>query len=152
MKPSRVGFVRADDTIEMVSKDSQLHTLCVRGAAFFSLPFPDPDRPLRRRLSKPGLVELTSGAAKYWHRAYLWVGDHPYFALTDSEGKFSLPQVPAGNYRLVCWHPNGKIAAKDRDPNTGMVMRYHFAEPIQIGQPVEVKAGVNTMADCFLGP
>jgi hypothetical protein len=152
MKPSRIGFVHAGDEIEIVSKDSQLHTLCARGGAFFSLAFPDPDQPLRRKLTKPGLVELTSGAAKYWHRAYLWVGDHPYFALTDAGGKFSLPQVPAGHYRLVCWHPNGKIAAKDRDPNTGMVMRYHFAEPIQIGQPVEVKSGANTTVDCFLGP
>ena len=32
------------------------------------------------------------------------VFDHPYFALTNAEGNFSLPKVPPGAYVLEAWH------------------------------------------------
>jgi hypothetical protein len=35
-----------------------------------------------------------------------WVGifDHPYFAVTDKNGKFEIKDAPAGKYRLFVWH------------------------------------------------
>lgn len=145
-----VGVVQAGDEVEMVARNDSANVLSARGAAFFGLAFPDPDRELRRRFDSPGLVELSSGAAKYWHRAYLWVTEHPYFAVTDEQGRFALPQVPAGEYQLIAWHPSGDIAAIDRDPNTGMVLRYHFAEPFRTSQRIRVAAGHDTSANCLL--
>jgi hypothetical protein len=37
--------------------------------------------------------------------------DHPYSALTDSEGKFELRDAPVGKYRLVYWHE--RVGFKD---------------------------------------
>lgn len=34
----------------------------------------------------------------------LAVFDHPYFAVTDANGDFSIPKVPAGPCRLLLWH------------------------------------------------
>jgi Polysaccharide lyase family 4, domain II len=31
--------------------------------------------------------------------------DNPYYALTDSHGKFTIGNVPPGTYQLVVWHP-----------------------------------------------
>jgi hypothetical protein len=78
------------------------------------------------------------------------VTDHPYFAATDPSGRFTISQVPAGEYRLNAWHPSGEIAGFDRDPNTGMVFRYHFAEPFRKSQDIRVVAGSTTNADCLL--
>ena len=39
-----------------------------------------------------------------WMKAYLGVFDHPYFAVTDADGRFSLPQVPPGDYTVTVWH------------------------------------------------
>lgn len=31
--------------------------------------------------------------------------DNPYFAITQADGTFSLPDVPPGDYTLMAWHP-----------------------------------------------
>jgi hypothetical protein len=148
--PGSIAFVRVGDEVEFESRDANLHVVSARGAAFFGLPLPDANRPVRRRLTQPGLVELSSGAGRFWHRAYLWVGAHPYFALTDTDGRFNLPRVPAGDYRLVAWLPDGDVAAVDRDPNTGMVMRYNYAEPLRIERPLRVESGHTSAVDFWL--
>ena len=49
-----------------------------------------------------------------WMTAYIVVTDHPYFAVTDADGHFKIPNVPAGTYRLEAWHPElGTIEKKD---------------------------------------
>jgi plastocyanin len=35
--------------------------------------------------------------------AFIVVLDNPYFAVTDAEGKFSIPNVPPGTYTLKTW-------------------------------------------------
>jgi plastocyanin len=39
-----------------------------------------------------------------WMRAYVGVLDHPYFAVTDEEGRFVIPALPAGTYTIEAWH------------------------------------------------
>ena len=39
-----------------------------------------------------------------WMRAWVGVVDHPYFAVTGPDGTFTLPDVPAGDYVVGCWH------------------------------------------------
>ena len=138
---SNVGFVHAGDDMEMVSQDAAVHVLSARGAAFFALAFPDPDRPLRRTLDQVGLVDLSSGAGRYWHRTFLFVVDHPYYALTAADGTFALEQVPPGQYVLKCWLPNGTVARTERDPNTGLILRYIHAAALEWAAPVRVEAG-----------
>ena len=68
-------------------------------------------------------VELTSGAGHYWMRAYLMVAEHPYYALTNADGRFVLPQVPPGRYEIVCWLPilpAGGHESLLRDPTIGV--------------------------------
>ncbi len=39
-----------------------------------------------------------------WMQAYIGVVDHPYFAVTGADGRFSIADVPAGDYTLTAWH------------------------------------------------
>jgi hypothetical protein len=140
---SRVGFVRRGAVVEMLSRDADFYSLHAGGAAFFTLAFPDPDQPCRRRLDHKGLVELSSGAGHYWMRAYLFVDDHPYYARTDARGRFTLDRVPPGRYRLTCWLPDWHALRHERDPETGMVTRMTFAPPVRRDQQVTVRTGAN---------
>jgi hypothetical protein len=131
----------------MVSREDGFASLRGRGDDFFTLAFPDPDRPVRRAFDKPGVVELTSAAGGYWMRAYLFVADHPYYALTDPHGRFELSGVPPGRYEAVCWHPNWHERSRERDPETGMIARLTFAGPVEKVRPVAVAAGGEAEAD-----
>lgn len=39
-----------------------------------------------------------------WMFAYVGVVDNPYFAITDKDGKFTIKDVPPGNYTLTAYH------------------------------------------------
>ncbi|MFQ5638301.1 MAG: hypothetical protein ACE5IR_09955 [bacterium] len=49
-----------------------------------------------------------------WMKSYIAVVDHPYYAVTDENGKFELTEVPDGTYTIEYWHEslgakNGKV-------------------------------------------
>jgi hypothetical protein len=135
-----VGFVRRGDAVTLVSRQAALHALHADGAAFFTLSFPDPDRPLSRRLDRTGVVELRSAATYYWMRGYLFVDDHPYYTTTDAAGRFLLADVPPGSYEAVCWLPDWHEAKRDLDPETCIVLRLAYRPPVVRTKPVGVPA------------
>jgi hypothetical protein len=44
-----------------------------------------------------------------WMTGWVRVFDHPYFAITDAEGKFEIKNAPAGKHRLMIWHETGYL-------------------------------------------
>jgi plastocyanin len=42
-----------------------------------------------------------------WMNAYVGVLDHPFFAVTGKDGKFSLKGLPPGTYTIEAWHEKG---------------------------------------------
>ena len=48
-----------------------------------------------------------------WMRAYLFVMEHPYFAVTDEQGRFVIKGLPPGEYELEAWHEEfGELEAE----------------------------------------
>lgn len=39
-----------------------------------------------------------------WMKSYIQVFDHPYFNVTGTDGKFTINNVPSGEYEVVAWH------------------------------------------------
>jgi hypothetical protein len=39
-----------------------------------------------------------------WMSAFVGVVDHPYFAVSGSDGSFELPNLPPGDYEVEAWH------------------------------------------------
>ena len=55
---------------------------------------------------KTGLVIVLCNLHSYMS-AYIMVVDTPYYAVSDSQGRFRLPDVPPGSYTLHAWHESG---------------------------------------------
>lgn len=146
-KPQRVGFVRRGASVEMVSCQRAFHALHADGASFFTVAFPDADRPSTRKLTEKGIVELSSAAGYFWMRAHLFVDDHPYYACPDADGRYILPQVPAGRYEVVCWLPNWREDRRTLDPASGVCTRLFFRPAVELVIPLEVRPGETTQAD-----
>lgn len=55
------------------------------------------------RFDKPGLVKVFCQIHSHMS-ASIMIFDHPWFAVPDAEGRFTLTDLPAGTHRLVAWH------------------------------------------------
>jgi len=42
-----------------------------------------------------------------WMKGWIRVFDHPYYAVTDADGKFDIKMPPAGKYQIWYWHDTG---------------------------------------------
>jgi hypothetical protein len=52
---------------------------------------------------KAGIVSVTCSMHP-WTHAYIAVFDHPYYAVTEKSGKYSIDSLPPGSYKLMVWH------------------------------------------------
>ena len=39
-----------------------------------------------------------------WMSGFIYVLDHPFFAVTGDNGSFEIGRLPSGTYTLVAWH------------------------------------------------
>src|SRR5438270_4015834 len=93
--------VPQNGTLEMKSSDPVLHTIHMDGSASFNLPFPFANRPISRDMTTTGLVNLRCNGGHVWMNAEMMVVPHPYYAVTDVDGNFTLTDVPPGQYEIM---------------------------------------------------
>ena len=65
--------------------------------------FPSAD-PLTRRFTKPEVMIPVKCGLHAWMRAHIGVLDHPFFAVSDANGQFTLKGLPPGEYEIEAWH------------------------------------------------
>ena len=61
-----------------------------------------PDR-IKKFSDKEGPIELRCDYHR-WMRAFIFVMEHPFFGVTDAQGRFSIKNLPPGEYVLATWH------------------------------------------------
>jgi len=55
------------------------------------------------RMDRPGVVRVFCDIHSHMN-AFVLVFNHPFFDVTDVEGRFELPALPAGTYTVVGWY------------------------------------------------
>lgn len=74
---------------------------------------------------KPGPVTLLCNVHAEMS-AYVMVTETPYFATTDKTGKFTIPDVPPGNYVLKAWHEKSKPESMEIEVLDGQPLNVQF--------------------------
>lgn len=106
-------LVPANSDLQMKSSDATLHTIHMDGAATYNLPFPFTNQMVARKMSTVGLVSLRCNGGHIWMNAEMFVVPHPYYAVTDENGKFELSDVPPGEYQVVAWHEGWTVMRQE---------------------------------------
>lgn len=76
-----------------------------------------------------------------WMSGWIRVFNHPYFALTDKDGRFEIKNAPAGKCRIVMWHE----APGWVDPETNQSPLNKFGRKIEIPAGKTLDHGVIKM-------
>ena len=107
----RVQVVRPNAVMHTISKDPMLHTTQVlldNGTTLFNLALPAPGINLARPLGRAGVLRVACNIHQ-WMRGWIIVTDD-VAAVTSTDGRFTLANVPPGTYELKVWHESLKAA------------------------------------------
>jgi hypothetical protein len=62
------------------------------------------DAPLARKFLKPEIMIRVKCNIHSWMRAFIGVVEHPYFAVSGTDGSFEIRNLPPGDYTVGAWH------------------------------------------------
>jgi hypothetical protein len=133
----RVQAVMVGTELVIQSSDPFLHTTRGRFPDFkqaFNLVFPKNTPAKEQKIRFPGTIAVTCDTHAHM-RAYILSFEHPYFAVTDGDGRFQIDQVPAGLHTLKAWHEGWRILQYDQEG------RPQYEEPYLMTLEVRVRAG-----------
>jgi plastocyanin len=96
---------RVGQKLEIVNSDTTLHNIHAlpKANSEFNTGQPVPMTTEHVFTQKEIMVPFKCDVHS-WMNAYVGVLDHPYFAVTDKDGKFSIPSLPPGTYTIEAWH------------------------------------------------
>jgi plastocyanin len=103
----RISIVPPGATLEVLNSDGILHNFHTLSRLNPPLNLAQPKfaKPLRVTFEHPEIVGVKCDLhGEGFMRAWIVVARHPYYALTDDDGRFRLPDLPAGPHVLEVWH------------------------------------------------
>jgi len=96
----------AGSTIDILNSDGILHNVHTTSEAnkAFNQAQPKFKKKLQKTIEQPEMGIKVVCDAHGWMNAWWISQDHPYYALSDAKGAFSMGDVPAGDYEIEFWH------------------------------------------------
>ncbi|MEP7009401.1 MAG: hypothetical protein ABJC13_03685 [Acidobacteriota bacterium] len=104
-RPHILGL-RAGQTLLFKNSDPTIHNVFAQTQANpqFNRGLPQAGMSFEKTFEKPEVMVTLHCNVHPWMTAYVGVLDHPYFAVTGPDGKFSIGDVPPGTYTVGVWH------------------------------------------------
>ncbi|MBV9079682.1 MAG: carboxypeptidase regulatory-like domain-containing protein [Elusimicrobia bacterium] len=107
--------VQAGQQITIRNSDGVLHNIDVRPAANqgFNVGQPVKGMETQKSFTTPEVMIPVKCDVHPWMAAFIGVQNHPYAAVTDDNGAFSLANLPPGTYTLEAWHEKYGTATQE---------------------------------------
>ncbi len=101
----RVVVVPTTGELDILNSDGILHNIHTYSTANPSINKAQPKfkKVLTEKFSKPEIIKAACDAHA-WMAGWIVATDHPFVAVTDEKGSFSIKDIPPGNYKVEIWH------------------------------------------------
>ena len=99
-----VQIIPVKSELEITNSDPVLHNThgFLGRRTVFNVALPDEGMRIKKRLRRPGIVRVECDAHG-WMLSWIYAAENPYYAVTASDGTYTITDVPPGNYTLVAW-------------------------------------------------
>jgi len=113
--PRVIAFQRGEK-FRVKSHDPKLHIphgyLGERTVFNLALPFKNTTIDATSKIRQAGMMKVVCDTHA-WMLGFVHVFDHPFFAVTNEQGAFSIPDLPPGNYVLKARHEDAGIKSQE---------------------------------------
>jgi hypothetical protein len=125
----RILAMQKGERLRVKNNDPKLHIphsyLNEKTVFMLSLPFKNTILDATQKIRDAGILKLVCDTHA-WMLGFVHVFDHPFFAVTDNKGSFSIPNVPAGTYTLKAWHEDAGLNNQEVVVSEGGEVRVNF--------------------------
>jgi len=103
--PKVVG-VQVGQQLKIINSDTTLHNVHAysKNNSDFNQAMPQKGSSIERTFAKPEIGLRFKCDVHPWMEAFVNVMDHPFFAVSNKKGEFTIKDVPDGEYEVVAWH------------------------------------------------
>ena len=125
-----VVAVTAGSTVEFPNDDLIFHNVfSLSRVATFDLGRYPRNASKARTFTKPGVVKVFCHLHSHMS-AIVRVFPHPYFAVPDRNGRFTIPDVPVGRVEITAWHERAGEVTRSASVEDGSAAELTFSLPL----------------------
>ncbi len=102
----RVLIMQTGQTLKLVNDDPTTHNVAAtfgRNVSFNVVLAPESSRDFLLDQPERKPMPVSCNIHPYM-RGYVFVSDHPYAAISEADGRFSIANLPAGDWQFQFWH------------------------------------------------
>ena len=121
--------IQVGQTFEIVNSDPALHNIHATPAANEEFNMGQPIQGMRfeRTFDNVEVMVPFKCDVHGWMSAYIGVLDHPYFAVTATDGMFDISTLPPGDYVVEAWHEQRGTQTQNVTVATGQTAEVSFS-------------------------
>lgn len=102
----RVAAARVGQKVTFVNSDPIFHNVrsVTNENERFNVAMPKKNQRITKVFNKPEIFLQAKCSVHPWMGAYVAIVEHPFYAVTNGNGEFTLPKLPEGHYEIEAWH------------------------------------------------
>ncbi len=103
--PHVIG-VMANQKIDIINSDNTLHNVHAlpKSNPQFNIAQPKQGMKTSKSFTKSEVMVKVKCDVHSWMSSYIGVLDHPFYAVSDDKGNFTIKNLTAGDYEVEAWH------------------------------------------------